>query len=237
MKINPSSGGSDFHFDAECALLCCRLLQVHQNSWPQGLGCRGGKSSYQGDLLISVRYVTVLFWGNLPLKWVLGQRELSTSNVATTCCKAKLEFRTKALPKNDIRARLDVSTFTFWGENQAKVNDYFEISQTHRTCFFFFRCTAQLTNQAARSRAPLEELIWNQVFNLAWKCKGKASLRKKRLLQKLIKCGEPAPLLSFLCALDKSWNRLCLNLRLVFSKNYDFLINQNMPVDFLLALP
>ena len=99
MKINPSSGGSDFHFDAECALLCCRLLQVHQNSWPQGLGCRGGKSSYQGDLLISVRYVTVLFWGNLPLKWVLGQRELSTSNVATTCCKAKLEFRTKALPK------------------------------------------------------------------------------------------------------------------------------------------
>merc|ERR1719447_898030 len=37
-----SSGGSDFHFDAECALLCCRLLQVHQNSWPQGLGCRGG---------------------------------------------------------------------------------------------------------------------------------------------------------------------------------------------------
>ena len=90
--------------------------------------------------------------------------------------------------------------------------------------FFFFRCTAQLTNQAARSRAPLEELIWNQVFNLAWKCKGKASLRKKRLLQKLIKCGEPAPLLSFLGALDKSWNRLYLNFRLVFSKNHDFLI-------------
>ena len=91
--------------------------------------------------------------------------------------------------------------------------------------FFFFRCTAQLTNQAARSRAPLEELIWNQVFNLAWKkCKGKASLRKKRLLQKLIKCGEPAPLLSFLGALDKSWNRLYLNFCLVFSKKYDFLI-------------
>ena len=88
--------------------------------------------------------------------------------------------------------------------------------------FFFFRCTAQLTNQAARSRAPLEELIWNQVFNLAWKCKGKASLRKKRLLQKLIKCGEPAPLLSFLGALDKSWIRLYLNCCLVFSKNYDF---------------